>query len=137
MSKKGLTIIIISLVALIIGVMIGIFVYMNGPGETKGKELLTYNTGIEDLYCNIKDSKKVVKINMVIETKNTKLNESLESKKFLIRDLTNEIVVSKTDQDLLGEDGQAKLKKEILARLEEVFKSEEIINIYFNDFIIQ
>lgn len=136
MSKRNLIIVIILLAVLVIGVVIGIVIYMNGS-EEKVKEIPTYTVGIDDLYCNIKDSKKMVKINIVLETRDEKLKENIENKKFLIRDLTNEIIVSKTEEDLLGDNGQAKLKKEILKHLIEVFKSEDITNIYFNDFIIQ
>ena len=136
MSKKNLIIIILLALVLIVGVIIGIIIYTNGSGE-KVKEVPTYTVGIEDLYCNIKDSKKMLKINIIIETSNDKLKENIENKKFLVRDLTNEIIVSKTEDDLLGDKGQSKLKLEILKNLAEFFESEEITNIYFNDFIIQ
>lgn len=136
MSKKNLIIIIVLALVLIVGVIIGIIIYTNGSGE-KVKEVPTYTVGIEDLYCNIKDSKKMLKINIIIETSNDKLKENIENKKFLVRDLTNEIIVSKTEDDLLGDKGQSKLKLEILKNLAEFFESEEITNIYFNDFIIQ
>lgn len=136
MSKKNLIIVIILLLALIIGIAIGVLLYTNGSLE-KVKETPTHTVGIDDLYCNIKDSKKMVKINIIIETNDHKLKEDIANKKFLIRDLTNEIIVSKTEDDLLKENGQADLKKEILASLVEVFESQKITNIYFNDFIIQ
>lgn len=136
MSKRSLTIIIVSLLVLVIGIGIGIFVYTNGSGE-KIVEVPTYTVGMEDLYCNIKDSRKMLKINIVVETKDEELKKIMESQKFLIRDLTNEIIVSKTEDDLLIENGQRELKKEILKDLIETFESEKIINIYFNDFIIQ
>lgn len=137
MSKKTLTIIIILSLALVVGVAIGVFLYMNGSNGEKVKEIPTYTVGADDLYSNIKDSKKMLKINIVVETSSEELKENMENKKFLIRDTTNEIVVGKTEEDLLGENGQTNLKKEILKSLVEVFENERITNIYFNDFIIQ
>lgn len=136
MPKKNLFKIFILFIALIAVIIIGVILFMNGYFE-KTKEIPTYIVGIDDLYCNIKDSKKMVKINMVIETSDDKLKVNMENKKFHIRDLTNKIIVSKTEEDLLGENGHANLKKEILKNLEEVFQSENISNIYFHDFIIQ
>lgn len=137
MSKKTLTIVIILSLALVVGVAIGVFLYMNGSNGEKVKEIPTYTVGADDLYSNIKDSKKMLKINIVVETSSEELKENMENKKFLIRDTTNEIVVGKTEEDLLGENGQTNLKKEILKSLVEVFENERITNIYFNDFIIQ
>ncbi len=136
MSKKNLTIIFILIIALMIGVVIGIIVYIKGSGD-KVKEVPTFTVGIDDMYCNIKDSKKMVKINIVIETIDEKLKKTIESKKFLTRDMANEIIASKTEEELLGEKGQTKLKDEILKRLIDIFESEKITSIYFNDFIIQ
>lgn len=136
MSKKNLTIIFILIIALMIGVVIGIIVYIKGSGD-KVKEVPTFTVGIDDMYCNIKDSKKMVKINIVIETIDEKLKKTIESKKFLTRDLANEIIANKTEEELLGENGQSKLKTEILKSLIDIFESEKITSIYFNDFIIQ
>ena len=56
---------------------------------------------------------------------------------YLIRNNINEIVRNKTEEELKGKDGQVNLQKEIKENLVDVFNDESIINIYFNEFVIQ
>lgn len=138
MSKKTLLIIVIVLlVALIAGIIVGIFIFSNNSKEKKVKEIPTYSLTMEDLYCNIKDSKKILKIKVTLETTSEKTLEKLTEKQFLIRDEVNKIVRNLTDEDLQGKEGQVKLQDQIKANLVELFEDESITNIYFNDFIIQ
>ncbi len=63
------------------------------------------------MYCNIKDSKKIVRVKVTIETNNKNTLELLENKQFLIRDDINKIIRSKTEEELQGDEGQIKLQK--------------------------
>ena len=89
------------------------------------------------MYCNIKDSKKIVKVKITIETNNKNTLELLENKQFLIRDDINKIIRSKTEEELQGDEGQIKLQKEIKESLIKLFDDVAITNIYFDDLIIQ
>jgi len=138
MSKKTLLIIVIVLlVALIAGIIVGIFMFSNNAKERKVKEIPTFSLTLDDLYCNIKDSKKILKVKVTLETASEKTLEKLTEKQFLIRDEINKIVRNLTDEDLQGKEGQVKVQNQIKTSLVELFGEESIINIYFNDFIIQ
>lgn len=139
MFKKKSTIIIIALLlALIIGIVAGIFLILrNGDKEEKVKEIPTYTVACDDLYGNIKDSKKILKLNIVVETTDEKLQTTLNEKMFLVRDRANEIIVTKTEEELREEKGQTILKEQIKVDLMEIFETDKIKNVYFNDFIIQ
>ncbi len=138
MSKNlMLIIVIILLLIIIIGIVIGIFVFSKNPGEKSAKKIETFTTSLDDLYCNIKDSKKILKVRITIETINEKTYNSLEEKHFLIRDEANKIIRDLTEEDLHGEEGQTNLQKMIKEKLIELFQDENITNIYFDDFIIQ
>lgn len=138
MSKKTLLIIVIVLlVALIAGVIVGIFIFSNSSKEKKIKPVKTFSITMNDLYCNIKDSKRILKVKITLETTSEKTLENLTSKQFLVRDQVNKIIRSLTDEELQGKEGQVKLQNEIKNNLVELFEDENIINVYFDDFIIQ
>lgn len=138
MSKKTIIIVvIILLLALIAGIAVGIFFFSNNSGEKKIKEIKTYSITLDDLYCNIKESKRILKIKITLETTNEKTLANLSEKQFLIRDDVNKIISNLTEEELRGKEGQVNLQNVIKTNMVELFKDESIINIYFNDFIIQ
>lgn len=138
MSKNTiLIIIIILLLALIAGIAVGIFFFSNNSGEKKAKEIKTYSITLDDLYCNIKESKRILKIRITLETTNEDTLANLTEKQFLIRDDVNKTIANLTEEELRGKEAQVNLQNEIKNNMVELFKDESIINIYFNDFIIQ
>ncbi|WP_339788522.1 flagellar basal body-associated FliL family protein [Tissierella sp.] len=92
---------------------------------------------LEDLYCNIKDSKRILKIKITLETINEDTLTTLTEKQFLIRDDVNKIITNLTEEELRGKEGQINLQNQIKTNMVELFNDESIINVYFNDFIIQ
>lgn len=140
---RGKNIVLIVLLVLVIilaivGIALGIAFYRNNndKGDTR-KQVETFNLTLEDMYCNIKDSKKIVKVKTTVETNNKQTLELIEGKQFLIRDDINKIIRSKTEEELQGEEGQVELQKEINKSLIKLFNDETITNVYFNDLIIQ
>ncbi len=138
MSKNTIVIIIIVLLlSLIVGIAVGIFFFSKNSGEKKEKEIQTYSITLEDLYCNIKDSKRILKIRITLETTSEKTLGKLTEKQFLIRDEVNKIIANLTEDELRGKEGQVNLQNQIKTNIVDLFNDESIINIYFNDFIIQ
>ena len=117
-KNKKVIIILLVVLALIIGIVSGIFIYSKNSGKNKIKEKPKYTIVCDDLYANVKDSKRILKLNIVIETTDEKFKDILDSKKFLIRDRVNEIIVTKTEEELKEEKGQTMLKEQINAILE-------------------
>jgi flagellar FliL protein len=136
------TILVILLILVIILAVVGIalgFMYRRNKGveSTSIKQLETFNLTLDDMYCNIKESKKIVKVKVTVETTNEKTFKMLGEKQFLIRDDINKIIRNKTEEELQGEEGQVQLQNEIKENLVALFKDETITNVYFNDLIIQ
>lgn len=136
MSKKTIAIIVVvTLVAIIAGVGIGIYFF---KGSSEGpKEIVKHTLTLEDMFCNIKDSKRILKLRATIESTSEESIVRLEEKQFLARDEINKVVRNKTDEELQGKEGQIQLQKEIKEELIRLFNDDSITNVYFDDFIIQ
>lgn len=133
-----IVILVLVIILTIIGVVLGIVFFRNKNVNSNNiKQLETYDLTLEDMYCNIKDSKKIVRVKITVETNNKKTLELLTEKQFLIRDDINKIIRNKSEEELQGKEGQVKLQKEINESLIELFNDGTITNIYFNDLIIQ
>lgn len=137
-TKK--TILIVLLVILILfavaGLILGFSIYKNS-GD-KNKDIEKYYITLEEMYCNIKDSKKILKLKATIEINNKKTYEELEEKQFLMRNEINKIIRNKEEKELLGKEGQVALQNEIKDSLIKLFDNgESITNVYFDELIIQ
>ncbi|NLW22290.1 MAG: flagellar basal body-associated FliL family protein [Tissierellia bacterium] len=140
MSSRNIILIVILVLVIIlaiVGVVLGFIFYRNRGLQSEVKLVDTYSLTLDDMYCNIKDSKRIMKVKITIETNDKKTLELLEEKQFLIRDDINKIVRNKTEEDLEGSQGQMKLQKEIYDSLVKIFNTNTITNVYFNDLIIQ
>ncbi|SHD77023.1 flagellar basal body-associated FliL family protein [Schnuerera ultunensis] len=141
MNNRNIILIIILVVVIIfaiLGVVLGVTYYRNSKvNDSSGKQVETFNLTLDDMYCNIKDSKKIMKVKITIETSNKKTLDMLGEKQFLIRDDINKIIRNKTEDEIQGEEGQVGLQKEIKESLVKLFNNSTITNIYFNDLIIQ
>lgn len=131
-----LLVIIVLLFALTLGISAGIFIFSNNS-EVREKEVKTYPLTLEEMYCNIKDSRRIMKIKVTVETTSKKTFEEMNKKQFLIRDEVNKIVRNSTEEELEGKEGQINLQNKIKENLIELFSDQNITNVYFDDFIIQ
>lgn len=139
MSTKQ--IFMISLIALLIiliitGGVLG-FMYFNNKKTPEKPEIKYYYYNAEEIICNPKDSRDLLKFNMTIEVTEESLLKSFEEKKFLIRDKVNEILTSKTEKEIREDNKYKKIKEEITGSLKEVFDNDNIKTIYIQDIIIQ
>lgn len=140
--KKGIIIaivaVLISIVIIVVGVIVGLKFYGNSNNDSEDiskKEIYQHDAG--EMYSNLSESKKIVKITATVETTDEKFNETLTDKNYIIRNEINEIIRSKKLEEVEGSDGQKNLQKQILTRLNEVFNTQAISDVYFNDFIVQ
>jgi len=138
-------IVLIAIIILLLLVIIsGIIIYMlinsqpkdavEGPRKID-KNLIMATVG-DSFVNNVKDSKKICKITLKIEI-NKELAELVANRESEIRDKINAIVRSKTEEDLAGQEGQIKLQKEILAAVQRILNSKDVVNVYFDEFIVQ
>ena len=73
------------------------------------------------MYCNIKDSRRILKIKVTIETTNKETYEEMSQKQFLIRDEINKIVRNSTEEELEGKEGQVNLQNSIKKKSHQSF----------------
>jgi len=129
-----------SLIGLLLGILVfgGIFfftAFQKPASDKKEEKLYTYPIG--ELYANINESRRILKANITVETKNEKIHQELEKNKSKIINNVLELIRSKTEDELAGNTGQQQLRKEILEIIRSIVPKETITNVYFVEFIIQ
>lgn len=131
-----LIVLILVIVLAVLGIVLGI-TYYRGNTQHTSKSMETYSFTLEEMYCNIKESKRILRAVITVEANNESTIKNLQEKEFLIRDDINKIIRSKTEEDLEGKEGQISLQDEIKNSLINLFNDSSITNIYFNELIIQ
>lgn len=141
MKKNYILIAVIILLLLLIVSGIIIYVLLNNPRVVKeepikiDKNIMMVTVG-DSFVNNVKDSKKICKLTMKVEI-GKEVAELVTYRESEIRDKINSIMRSKSEADLAGKEGQEKLQKEIVAAIRDIINSEEIRNVYFDEFIVQ
>ena len=136
MSKKTIMIVVgVLALAILVGVAVGVMLWKKNDGTPK--EIVKHSLTLEDMYSNIKDSKRIMKLKVTVESSNIDTIETLTEKQSIVRDEINKVVRNKTDDELQGKEGQINLQEEIKNSLIELFANDTITNVYFDDFIIQ
>lgn len=130
-AKKVTFIIILFFLVSVASAYIG-YSYINKP-ETK---YFSLDPG-DYFVTNIKDSKNLLKTDIIIKMKDKKKYDYLISNNYLVRDGIITFLSEKPFDELVGKDNQIKLKKEIVDRLNYTFDCDSIVDIYFNEFVIQ
>lgn len=133
-NNKKVIIGILLIVIIILGIILG-FVYVKKIAPKKKATI--YPITIDEMYSNVKGSSRIVKIRIIVETNNKKDSEYLEENKYLIRDISNNIIRATEEKDLVGAESQNKLQEKIKLELIKRLEIESICNIRFNDFVIQ
>lgn len=136
-TKKILLIAIICFIMLllIIGAVFLLVSYRDNDAENK--TVPKYYYGIDEMYCNLKGSNKIIKIKMTIELTNEELIEELNKRNFSIKHEINTIMANKTEKDVEGKEGLLVLQSEITDKLAQVFSTKDIAKVYFEEIIIQ
>lgn len=140
MSVKKIIIIVAVVLVLVLGAGGFLVFRMMSGGE---KPEVTYDDmpkfyfEITDQYSNVKDSKKICKVSLTVETVDETLVATLGTEAFKVTDAISLIIRSSTEDQLLGEEGQLFLQEEIKRSLNERFNTDKITNVYFKELIIQ
>ncbi|MFA5523325.1 MAG: flagellar basal body-associated FliL family protein [Tissierellales bacterium] len=123
------------LIMVIVGSVFFLISYNKNTEKEKTVELFYYDVG--EIYCNLKDSNKIVKLKVTLELTNESIIEELEKRNFSIKHEINAIMMNKTKKDLEGNEGLLELQSEITNKLIEIFNTKNIIRVYFEEFIVQ
>ena len=138
MSKKAIIIIGVLVAVIIIGFILGfVLLRRSSTNSSEPVDLEKHSITIEEMYSNVKNSKKIVKLQISVETTNEKEVEILANKSYLIKDIANKIIRNSEESDLAGKEGQVKLQELIKEDLLETFKSQTISDVYFDQYVIQ
>ena len=133
-------IIIFSVVGFLVTAILlgGIFYFItNKNTNDQPKEVETTLYSIGELYSNMKDSRRILKINIDIEISDKEVTPKLEKKKSEIINNILEILRSKEINVVDGTEGQQALRKEILNSIKKIVPSDGIMDVYFVEFIVQ
>lgn len=141
MGKKKVIIILVVVLFLIVAIALGVVFGMKMMKSDKTEEDIStkevFQHDVGELITNLTGSKKLVKVNPTVETTDEKFLETLTNKNYIIRNEVNEIIRSKNEEQIRGNEAQKQLQQSILKRLNEVFNTQVISNVYFKDFIVQ
>ncbi len=140
--KNKLNIKIIIIVLAVVVVAVGAFLFLKSKGKEKEEKSKSspaaeenYSVSLEEMYSNIKNSKKILKVKITVQTSVEANKEIIEAKQFVIRDEANKIIRNTTEDDLSGE-GYENVRRAIQKTVQKYFSDETIV-VYFDDFVFQ
>ena len=132
-------ILIIVAIVIVVGGGVGayfIFFSNNKPKEEPKVVLYTY--AVKDAFItNVKDSKKLFKTSIVLVVNKEKMEELFDKKVYVIRDTVLMILRGLTDENLQSMGIQDKLRDEISSKLNKTLEIDNIVSVYFGDFVMQ
>ena len=94
---------------------------------------------LETFVVNLADGngKRYLRATMQLELAPEQILETFEQRLPQIRDVVLTILPTKQFEEIRTVEGKATLRTEILDKLNELFNSESVANIYFTEFVIQ
>jgi flagellar basal body-associated protein FliL len=114
---------------------------LNKPEEpvnkeiTIDKEIVLYEFG-SSFVNNVRDSKKMTKLTVKLDV-DQKLVELLDNRKSEIIDKINLLMRGKNEQDLVGKEGQLKIKAELQDIIKKTLSTNKKVVAYIEEIIVQ
>jgi len=137
--KKNILLVIVIILLIIITFGLTVLFMQNNAGQETykiDKNIKMYS--FEDPFVsNVKDSNKILKLVVRLELSNSKIEEIAIARTPQLRHEINLLLRGKTEEDLKGSEGQSNLQKEILDVTRKLLNTEQVLNVYFDEFIIQ
>lgn len=116
------------------------FMYMQNTGNAAKANIQpqTYFYVLDgDLITNLKDANRYIKVNIELEFADKKVENELKEKNAVIRNAIISILRSQTANQVSGAEGQERMRKLILSKINEILQRGKIVNVYFDNFIVQ
>lgn len=103
------------------------------------KEETTVLIPLRDFVVNLVDygGRRYLKVSVALEVSNEKEKKEIEEREPMLRNYIINILSNNSFNDIKTIEGKNNLRKAILVKCNFVLKSEKVLNVYFNDFIIQ
>lgn len=135
MNKKILILIIIVLIAALGGTA-AVFLFKDTKSEDQSPQLYQY--AIKDPFVtNVKQSSKLFKATIVLEVNKEGMDEFFKENEYTMRDTILFMLRDLSEQDIKNSDIQEKLRAAIPKTLNSKLKIDNIVSIYFSDFVMQ
>ena len=152
-GSKKMLIIIIVVVILVLGGGAGAFFALSGKEPAEGEEEgdadveEEEDTGeealpgavfpLETFIVNLGVKGSFLKTAIQLEFASPEIPHTLENDVPKLRDAIIKILTSKTSADVLTVDGKEKIREEVKKAVNEALGSEDVVQIYFTEFIVQ
>lgn len=148
--RGGKNILLIVVVVLLIIVVVGggafggyYFATKNAPAAQQQVSTPNVNEAtfdVEELIVNLADdnTRRFLKIKLVLayDSKNKNFAKELGTKKVVVKDSIISVIRAKKASDLTAK-GAEDLKTEILTRVNSIFNTGKLTNVYYSDFLVQ
>ncbi len=141
-SKKIILIIIIATVVLLllIATIVTSLVLTKKPEkiETQTQEILIL-VPMREFLVNLIDygGRRFLKATINLEVDNQEVVTEITNKETILRNYIINILSSKTFNDVKSIEGKNELRKAIISKCNLILKTGKVLNVYFNEFIIQ
>ncbi|MDR0951745.1 MAG: flagellar basal body-associated FliL family protein [Oscillospiraceae bacterium] len=132
-NKKMLLIIIIGVIA-----VAGVVVYMLFLKPEPPIVYSYYSPG-EAFVTNVKETGRLFKsgLVLVVDTEDEKVTGDFTLRNALIRDTIIFILRDLSEEEILAPDNKEALRQEIISQLNTRLETEHIVDMYFNDYVVQ
>lgn len=128
--------IVIIIIAVVLAGGAAVYFLVRGRGGEEEVELTPFVPG-EYFVTNVSGSSSLFKVSTVLMLNTDKLTDELEDKKYVIRDTIIARLRRLTEEDLAGEDIQDRLRLELTKELNAALGIDNIVTVYFGDFVMQ
>jgi Flagellar basal body-associated protein len=136
MKNKKLLVIILLLV--IVAAAAVYFFYFRGKAKTGEKPAETYTYALKDSFVtNVKDSSKLFKATVVLVLDKNGMDDYFKSKEYIVRDTILFLFRDLTEDDITSQDIQDRLRVSITDALNKALGINDIVTVYFSDFVMQ
>lgn len=100
------------------------------------KNVVYYSPG-DSFITNLKGSRRYIKVDIQLELSNKALISEFNKRNAEMRDEIYSTLRDSTVEEIDGAEGQDKLRMKLVERLNKLFNTSDIINVYFTDFVVQ
>lgn len=133
MNKKKIIILIVA-AAVVIGGAAYFFLLRNNDGENQP----LYEYAMSDAFVtNVKDSSKLFKTSVILVVDKKGMDDFFDENEYTIRDTILFMLRDLTEEDISSSDIQAKLRVSIPQALNSALGIDNIVSVYFSDFVMQ
>jgi len=141
-SKKIIIIIVAAVVVLVllIATIVTAVILSNKTEKIDvQKEEMLYLVPMREFLVNLIDygGRRFLKTTINLEVDNEAVIKEITDKETILRNYIINILSSKTFNDIKDIEGKTELRKAIISKCNLILKTGKVLNVYFNEFIIQ